>query len=98
MAPDSVPTSVRNRDANADREVPPADDGRDRAASDRRDARPLPAARSESPARTHACPLCGYTDESRDSVFTHLLLGHRKRAISSALLEVHSSAGGAGRD
>ena len=35
----------------------------------------------------YACPLCGFSREARDAVYTHLVLGHRKRAISSALLE-----------
>ncbi|AEH37431.1 hypothetical protein [Halopiger xanaduensis] len=85
MAPDSVSAPVRTPDTTADREDAP-DDGP-------RDARSAPVARRESLERTHACPLCGYTDDTRDSVFTHLQLSHRKRAISSALLEAHASAG-----
>lgn len=87
MAPDSVSAPVRAPDATAERE---------NASDDPGDARSVPATQRESPERTHACPLCGYTDESKDSVFTHLLCSHRKRAISSALLEAHASADTAG--
>lgn len=91
MAPDSVSAPVRTPDTNAEREDSPVDDSRN-------DARPHPVAQPESAEQLHACPLCGYTDETRDSVFTHLLLSHRKRAISSALLEAHASAGAAGHE
>lgn len=40
---------------------------------------------------TYACPLCGFTDETRETVYDHLLCSHRKRAISSALLEARSN-------
>lgn len=40
---------------------------------------------------TYACPLCGFTDDRWDTVYDHLLCSHRKRAISSALLEAGSS-------
>ncbi|RKD97581.1 hypothetical protein [Halopiger aswanensis] len=89
MAPDSISAPVHSSETTADREDAP-DEGP-------RDARSAPVAQRESFEGTHACPLCGYTDDTRDSVFTHLQLSHRKRAISSALLEAHASAGaGAG--
>lgn len=90
MAPDSVSAPVRTPDATADREDAP-DDGPP-------GGRSAPVAQRESLERTHACPLCGYTDDTRDSVFTHLQLSHRKRAISGALLEAHASAGASAGD
>lgn len=44
-----------------------------------------------TPADGYACPLCGFTHELRETVYTHLRFGHRKRAISSALLERRSN-------
>lgn len=48
--------------------------------------------RTDATTRTYACPLCGFTDETRDGVYDHLLYSHRKCAISSALLEAHANA------
>lgn len=35
----------------------------------------------------HACPLCGLGLESRDAVYRHLQVGHRKSTLSEAVLE-----------
>lgn len=37
----------------------------------------------------YSCPLCTFIDDSRQTVYEHLLSSHRKRAISTALFENH---------
>ncbi|ELY41793.1 hypothetical protein [Natronorubrum tibetense] len=49
------------------------------------------ASRSTPVDETTACPLCAYTADSRKDVYTHLLTGHRKSAISDLLLESRSA-------
>lgn len=44
-----------------------------------------------SPEDSYACPLCGFSRETRDAVYSHLVVSHRKRAISSALLETQTN-------
>lgn len=61
----------------------PTTGSNDRARSSQRD--------DTTALHTYACPLCGFTDEAWDTVYDHLLCSHRKRAISSALLEARSN-------
>lgn len=94
MASDSAPVHVRG--PNAERRDAPLDGEARRADRERGETRPRSGDqhRHDSPTdRTHACPLCGYTDETKASVHTHLQLSHRKRAISSALLEAYAGIG-----
>lgn len=44
------------------------------------------------PMSDHECPLCDVTCRDRAEVYTHLMTGHRKSAISSALLDATASA------
>ncbi|SFS88462.1 hypothetical protein [Halostagnicola kamekurae] len=39
--------------------------------------------------RPYSCPLCAFVDDSRQTVYEHLLSSHRKRAITTALFENH---------
>lgn len=39
--------------------------------------------------RPYSCPLCAFIDDSRQTVYEHLLSSHRKRTISTALFESH---------
>ena len=48
------------------------------------------ASRSTPVDGTTACPLCAYTGDNRNDVYTHLLTSHRKSSISELLLEYHS--------
>lgn len=35
----------------------------------------------------YACPLCDRTEDDHDEVYSHLMINHRKSALSTALLE-----------
>ncbi|MFB6222270.1 MAG: hypothetical protein ABEH86_01180 [Haloarcula sp.] len=48
----------------------------------------LPRRASENHSNpTHNCPLCNCTAGSRDDIYCHLLVSHRKSAITDALLD-----------
>lgn len=40
----------------------------------------------EAATATHQCPLCEGLAESRDDLYCHLMVSHRKSALSDALL------------
>lgn len=44
-------------------------------------------ATEDHPNPTHSCPLCNCTASSRDDIYCHLLVSHRKSTIAEALLE-----------
>lgn len=39
--------------------------------------------------QTADCPLCSLRADSQTDIYTHLLVSHRKSAISRALLDAH---------
>ena len=97
MVPDPSPVRTAGADPDVEAETETeleADDlESDRSARTFRHYGSVPggaAAESNADAASeggYACPLCGFSHEVRDAVYTHLVFGHRKRAISSALLE-----------
>lgn len=83
-------TATDSNDASRD-----ADGARDRADAEsvRHRLEPAPGRRAAgttadaAPEEGYACPLCGFSHGTRNAVYAHLVASHRKRAISSALLE-----------
>lgn len=45
-----------------------------------------PTMTTGNPDREHVCPLCGTTTATRNEVYVHLQLNHRKSSICDALV------------
>lgn len=93
MVPDSTPVRTSgSAPETSDARDAPTDGDRSSTGRDDRSATRGHAAADATAEDAHACPLCGFTHERRETVYTHLVLGHRKQAISSALLEAQSTS------
>ncbi|WP_049925927.1 hypothetical protein [Halopiger goleimassiliensis] len=84
MAPDSASVPATGADVETNEEA----SGNGRASDETgRLHHPLEEETDDGEPDEYACPLCGFTHEARDTVFSHLLAAHPKQAIGSVLLE-----------